>query len=206
MDKLIEKNTDELRIPEEQEAAAPVHFTGKIIVVERLRQIKEAAKYLSAQSVIGFDTETKPTFTAGMRNMHKVALLQLATDECAYLFRLQKIGLPREITALLANKNVVKIGAAILDDIRLLQKLNRFTPNGFVDLQKIITQYGIEDKGVKKMAAKVLGITISKRQQLSNWENAELTDAQMVYAATDAWVCREIYLNLMKREKICFQE
>ncbi len=193
---------EETIINEEQEEIPVVHFTGKIIIVERLRQVKEAVQYLSGQAIIGFDTETKPTFTAGERNRHTVALLQLASNERAYLFRLQKIGLPREIATILANKEILKVGAAIHDDIRMLQKVNKFTPENFVDLQKIISQYGIDDKGLKKMAAKVLGITISKRQQLSNWENAELTEGQVIYAATDAWVCREIYLNLIQRERV----
>ena len=187
--------------PEEITELTPSHFPGEIIVVEKFRKVKEAARYLSTQTVIGFDTETKPTFVSGFQNRNTVSLLQLASHERAYLFRLQKIGLPREITAILSNSNIVKIGAAIHDDIRSLQHVNGFIPACFVDLQKIIAQYGIEDKGLKKMAAKVLKVEISKKQQLSNWENQKLSKEQMIYAATDAWICREIYLNLMARQK-----
>jgi ribonuclease D len=176
-----------------------VAFEGEIRVVDTRQQIKEAIAYLSAQEMIGFDTETKPKFIPGKRNGNHVALLQLTTDERAYLFRLNKIGLPREITELLANKNVLKIGAAVHEDLRQLQAAHRFKPDGFIDLQKIVQDYGIAEKGVKKMAARVLQIRISKSQQLSNWECAHLSRSQCLYAATDAWVCREIFVHLQKR-------
>ena len=102
---------------------------------------------------------------------------------------------------LLADKNIIKVGAAIHDDIRGLQKLNGFEPGGFVDLQKIVWEWGIRDKSVKKMSAIILGFRISKTQQLSNWEAEKLSEQQCRYAATDAWVCREMYLKLRKSEK-----
>ena len=99
------------------------------------------------------------------------------------------------------DEKVIKVGAAIHDDIRGLQRKTDFIPAGFIDLQKIVCEWGIRDKSVKKMAAIILGVRISKTQQLSNWEAEELTEAQCKYAATDAWVCREMYLCLDKTEK-----
>jgi ribonuclease D len=107
----------------------------------------------------------------------------------------------RRLCKLLADENIIKVGAAIHDDIRGLQKLRDFTPGGFVDLQKIVWEWGIRDKSVKKMSAIILGFRISKTQQLSNWEAERLSEQQCRYAATDAWVCREMYLTLQKTEK-----
>jgi ribonuclease D len=107
----------------------------------------------------------------------------------------------RRLCALLASDKIVKVGAAIHDDIRGLQKLREFIPASFVDLQKIVWEWGIRDKSVKKMAAIILGIRISKTQQLSNWEAETLSESQCKYAATDAWVCREMYLRLMRADR-----
>ena len=130
-----------------------------------------------------------------------MALLQLSGPGKAFLFRVNKIGMHRRLCRLLADKNIIKVGAAIHDDIRGLQKLNGFEPGGFVDLQKIVWEWGIRDKSVKKMSAIILGFRISKTQQLSNWEAEKLSEQQCRYAATDAWVCREMYLKLRKSEK-----
>jgi len=172
-------------------------FEGKIIVVDTLNALDAAVTYLSRQNLLGFDTETKPAFSAADSRLRKVALLQLADDKRAYLFRLNKTGLPKQLTTLLANKEIMKVGAATHDDIRLLNKLRRFQAENFLDLQNIIERYGLMHKSLKKMAEAVLQIHISKGQRLTNWEADKLTDPQQRYAATDAWVCREIYLKLM---------
>lgn len=171
-------------------------FEGSITVVDTIDAVKAAVADLSQSSIIGFDTETRPSFTKGRK--HKVALLQLANDERAYLFRLKAVGLPDELVELLENGNVLKVGAAIRDDLKALQKLHAFVPLGFIDLQAIAKKYGIMEMSVRKLAAIVLGMRISKAQQLSNWENAELTEAQQRYAATDAWVCCKVYQELRK--------
>lgn len=112
------------------------------------------------------------------------------------------MGLPKKLSSLLASDKVIKVGAAVTDDIRGLQKYREFTPRAFVDLQKIVGDYGIHDRSVKKMSAIILGFRISKAQQLSNWEAGTLSESQMKYAATDAWVCREMYLRLMNSEPL----
>lgn len=178
-----------------------ISFEGKIIVVETEKACAEATAYLSQQKIVGFDTETRPAFSRIESRGRKVALLQLSDDKRAYLFRLNKIGLPDNVCAVLSNPNVTKIGAAIHDDIRTLNKLSPFTPESFIDIQRIAEEYGIQHKALKTLAEIVLNGTISKGQQLSNWERLILSDAQQQYAATDAWVCREIYIKLQTMEK-----
>lgn len=183
---------------EEIEQLELASFDGPIIVVDQINEdYAEAVDYLCAQSVIGFDTETKPCFQANQPR-NKMALLQLAGPEKVYLFRLHAVGLPKPVAAILADPNIVKVGAAVKDDIRGLQKYTKFTPKNFVDLQIIGADYGIQDKSVKKMAAIIMGVKVSKAQQLSNWEAPVLSGPQLKYAAIDAWICREMYLKLKK--------
>lgn len=174
-------------------------FGGEIVVVDDEKKIRKACSYLRKQSVIGFDTETRPSFSKGVTN--KVSLLQLAAGEKAFLFRVNMIALERPILRLFETQKVLKIGAAIRDDIRGLQQLRRFTPKGFLDLQSIVGEYGIAELSVRKMAAITLGVKVSKAQRLSNWEAPSLGDPQQRYAATDAWITREIYMKLTQTPK-----
>ena len=192
--------------PKELEALEFASFPGKIIVIDSVgAEFNRAITYLRSQKVIGFDTETRPTFTPSQPR-YDVSLLQLSGPDKAFLFRVNKISMHRRLCNLLASDKVIKVGAAIHDDIRGLQKLHGFKPAGFVDLQKIGCEWGIRDKAVKKMAAIILGFRISKTQQLSNWEAETLSESQCKYAATDAWVCREMYLKLLQSEKNPLQD
>ncbi|MBO8484524.1 MAG: 3'-5' exonuclease domain-containing protein 2 [Bacteroidetes bacterium] len=176
-------------------------FPGKIFVVDTVgAEFNRAVNYLRSQKIIGFDTETRPCFSPDQPR-YGVALLQLSGPERAYLFRIKSLGMHRRLRNLLANDKIIKVGAAVNDDIRGLQRYAEFTPNAFVDLQKIVPDFGIRDKSVKKMTAIILGFKISKSQQLSNWEADTLSEAQTKYAATDAWVCREMYLRLMQSKE-----
>ena len=187
--------------PEQIEKLEYDSFPGKIHVIDSVgAEFNRAIAYLRSQKIIGFDTETRPTFTPNQPR-YGVALLQLSGPEKAFLFRINKMGMHRRLCSLLANPKVLKVGAAIHDDIRGLQKHQEFKPASFVDLHKIVCEWGIRDKSVKKMAAIIMGIRISKTQQLSNWEAETLSESQCRYAATDAWVCREMYLRLMASEK-----
>ena len=141
--------------------------------------------------MLGFDTETRPSFTKGRIN--QVALLQLSTDTDAFLFRLCKIGIPKSLLSLLADPNILKVGAALKNDIDVLKRSAKIRPCGFIDLQDVAQEYEIKNLGLCKLAGIVLGVRISKSQQLSNWENNILTEAQQRYAATDAWMCYMIY-------------
>lgn len=170
-------------------------FKGKIVVVEDLSTFKESFPELLDSSVLGFDTETRPVFRKGRKN--KVSLIQLANDDIACLIRINKIGIPSELADLLANPSIIKAGVAVHDDIRFLRSVKKFVPSGFIDLQKMVKDYGIKSSGLKKLAAIVLGFKISKRQQVTDWEADNLTDAQKIYAATDAWVCHQIYRKLI---------
>ncbi|MHC1704024.1 MAG: 3'-5' exonuclease [Tenuifilaceae bacterium] len=180
-------NEDILKLPK-------LSFPGEIKVINSEKDLKEWLPRLTNHSIIGFDTETKPSFHKGKTN--RVALLQLATDDIALIVRVQNTGIPNILLKLLQNKEILKIGAAIHDDIKGLQKIRPFTPGGFIDLQNFAKIKGIESKSVRKLAAIALNIRISKSQQLSNWESDNLTEAQLQYAATDAWVCSEIYKKL----------
>ena len=192
--------------PQEIEKLEYASFPGKIYVIDSVgAEINRDIAYLRSQKVIGFDTETRPTFTPSQPR-YGVALLQLSGPDKAFLFRINKMGMHRRLCNLLASPKILKIGAAIHDDIRGLQKHRDFVAGGFVDLQKIVWEWGIRDKSVKKMAAIILGIRISKTQQLSNWEAETLNEGQCKYAATDAWVCREMYLRLMRSEKNPLEE
>lgn len=192
--------------PQEIEKFEYASFPGKIQVIDSVgSEFNRAIAYLRSQKIIGFDTETRPCFSPGQPR-YGVALLQLSGPERAFLFRVNRLGMHRRLCNLLADKKIIKVGAAVHDDIRGLQKHRDFTPASFVDLQKIVWEWGIRDKSVKKMAAIILGCRISKTQQLSNWEADTLSDSQCRYAATDAWVCREMYLELMRSEKNPLQE
>lgn len=187
--------------PKEMEMLDFASFPGKINVIDSVgAEFNRAIAYLRSQKIIGFDTETRPTFSQDQPR-YGVALLQLSGPDKAFLFRINKMGMHRRLCNLLASEKVVKVGAAIHDDIRGLQKKQDFHPAAFVDLQKIVCEWGVRDKSVKKMAAIILGFRVSKTQQLSNWEADKLSDSQCKYAATDAWVCREMYLKLLSSEK-----
>lgn len=184
--------------PELIEKLPKANFDGEIHVIDKPgKEMDDAIRYLKAKKVIGFDTESRPCFSAG-HPQYGTSLLQLSGAEKAYLFRIKLTGVDQRLRAILANPDIVKVGAAVVDDIRGLKKFGNFKEAGFVDLQKMVGDYGIRDKSVKKMAAIILGVKISKTQQLSNWEAEHLSEAQQRYAATDAWVCRVMYQKLLK--------
>ena len=169
-------------------------FKGEIVLVDNLKKFYEIIPRLAGSGLLGFDTETKPTFTKGKKNV--VSLIQLSTGNLACLFRINKIGFPDELMRLLSDPLIIKAGVAVHDDIKFLRSVRKFSPDGFIDLQGFVKNYGIVSSGLKKLAAIILGIRISKRQQVTDWEADQLTEAQVTYAATDAWVCHEIYKRL----------
>ncbi|MBQ1938566.1 MAG: 3'-5' exonuclease domain-containing protein 2 [Bacteroidales bacterium] len=176
-------------------------FPGRVqVITEEGEEFDEAIAYLSSREILGFDTETRPCFSPNQPRS-QVSLLQLSSGERAFLFRLKTLKLKEALRDVLSNPNILKIGAAVKDDIRALQRLGFFNPAGFVDLQQIVWQWGVRDKSVKKMSALILGVRISKTQQLSNWEAPVLSESQIKYAATDAWVCEEMYKKLQQSEK-----
>ena len=188
--------------PEEIEEMDLAAFPGRITVItQRDSDFDHAVEHLSAQRFIGFDTETKPVFQPHQPR-HQTALLQLSSETEAFLFRLHELGLPQEIADILANPYITKIGAAVGEDIHGLQHYCPFEPHRFMDLQSFGSQYGIQEKSVRKMAAIILGCKVSKAQQCSNWEADPLSDAQLLYAATDAWICVKMYKALLASQRI----
>ena len=188
------------KISNEQTALLPaVEFRGEIRIVEHERDIAAACKTLAEQPVIGFDTETRPSFRPGVT--FRVSLLQLSTPTVCDLFRLNKIPLAKPILQLLEDRRILKIGADVAGDLRSLRQIRHFRDGGFVDLQGIAPEWGIGEKSLRKLSAIVLGRRVSKAQRLSNWEAATLTDKQQLYAATDAWVCTRIYEQLLRTPK-----
>jgi ribonuclease D len=169
-------------------------FDGEIIIVDTPKMLAETVKYLQTQSQIGFDTEGRPRFVKGSKR--QIALLQFATENKAFLVRIDILGLEKSLINILENPAIIKIGLGLTDDVQTLQRIKRFNPAGFVDLQDYSTQFGIIDNSLRKITAITLGFRISKSQRLSNWENPEYTPAQKRYAATDAWVCLKVYQKL----------
>jgi ribonuclease D len=184
---------------DEANALPAAQFRGEIIIVDNDDQVEAMCQYLSEQAILGFDTETRPSFKAGVSN--RVALLQLSSAERCYLIRLCRIKLHTPILKLLCDPAILKIGADVRGDLHSLHQLRNFKEQGFVDLQHIAIDWGVEEKSLRKMSAIVLGKRVSKAQRLSNWEASQLTPQQQLYAATDAWVCIKIYKKLLATPK-----
>ncbi len=175
-----------------------VLFPGRIEVIYTLSEADKAVDYLLSQDILGVDTETRPTFHKG--ESHQVALLQVSDHDTCFLFRLNRIGMPQSIIRLLEDTTVPKIGLSLNDDMLMLHHRADFKPGYFIDLQKHTKELGIEDLSLQKLCANIFHQCISKREQLSNWENPQLTEKQKGYAATDAWACIMLYEE-MKRLK-----
>ncbi len=186
----------EVSISKQQLAALPAaQFHGTITVVDNPDSVERAVLKLRQSDLIGFDTETRPSFKKGQ--IFHVALLQLSSDKECFLFRLNKIGMPECLKDILEDKNLLKVGLSIHDDFRNLRKKYDFEPDGFVDLQQFVTQWKISDKSLTKLYGILFGKRISKSQRLSNWEADQLADAQQNYAALDAYACVNIYRHLL---------
>lgn len=171
-------------------------FEGKTIVILTPGETEKAVRYLLSQPVLGFDTETKPSFKRGQ--VHKVALLQVATEDTCFLFRLKHTGLTPALIRLLEDTTTTKVGLSWHDDVHSLHALGDFTPGSFIELQKLVNELGIEDMSLQKLYANLFGQKISKREQLSNWDADVLNDKQKAYAATDAWACVKIYKEVIR--------
>ncbi len=183
---------------EEMELLPRFLYEGDIILIDDESKIQEVFAKLKKQRVLGFDTESKAAFKKGVKN--KPALLQLATHNEVFLFRISRTGLVKKLCDILENKKIIKVGVAVKQDIGELQQLSKFKPDGFIDLQEYSGHFGITDNSLKKLTANVLGFYISKSQRLSDWEANDLKLSQLQYAATDAWVSRAIYLKLKENE------
>ena len=171
-------------------------FPGRIIVILTPGETEKAVRYLLSQPILGFDTETRPSFKRG--HQYKVSLLQVSTIDTCFLFRLNHTGLTPAIIQLLEDRTVKKIGLSWHDDLNSLNKIGDFKTGSFIEIQDLVRDLGIEDLSLQKLYANLFNQKISKRQQLSNWETDILTDKQKMYAATDAWACIMIYQEIIK--------
>lgn len=180
-------------------AQLPVElFGGRIIVIHSVADVEKAVNYLKGFPILGIDTETRPSFAKG--RTYEVALMQVATEDTCFLFRLNYIGMPKVLVDLLQDGRLLKVGLSLRDDIQRLQAKHDFEPRGFLDLQSYVKEWGIEAQSLQKIYALLFGKKISKSQRLTNWESDVLTDRQKSYAATDAWACVRMY-NYMEELK-----
>ena len=158
-------------------------------------ELSAVSDAIKSAKILGFDTETRPSFLKG--EVHKVALLQLSTDSDAYLIRIHTVSDFEIIKETFENANIVKAGVAIRDDIKILQKVFKFQPQKFIELQSVAKEKGLTKFGLKGMTEEVLNGSISKAAKMTNWEARHLTDRQLLYAATDAWIGLKLYEKLM---------
>ena len=177
-----------------------VQFSGRIFVIFTEADAEKAVEYLKTQHNVGEDTETRPSFKRGLS--HKVALLQIATSDTCFLFRLNRIGMPAFLQDFLMG-DTLKVGLSLKDDFTMLRRRKdvHAEEGNWIELQDYVGRFGIEDRSLQKIYANLFGQKISKSQRLSNWEAETLTESQMKYAATDAWACVEIYNCLAEMEQ-----
>ena len=188
------------KITKAEIAAMPkVEFPGRIYVIYTEADTDKAVAYLMNQQIVGVDTETRPSFKRGQT--HKVALMQISTHDTCFLFRLNKIGMPESLQNFLVN-DTLKIGLSLKDDFQVIRRRKdvHAEEGNWIELQDYVSRFGIEDRSLQKLYANLFGEKISKSQRLSNWEAESLTEAQMKYAATDAWACVQIYNCLQEME------
>lgn len=192
----MEQNTQLQTISKEELSELDAEeFKGRIVLVQTAATALKAIRFLMEQPIVGFDTETRPSFKKGQ--IHKVALIQLSTPDTCFLIRLNRLGIFPELKEFLESDSVKKIGLSTKDDFNALNRLSPIEPRGFVELQQLVKTCGIGEASLTKIYALLFGKRISKGQRLTNWEAVELTDAQQRYAALDAWACLRIYNHII---------
>jgi len=191
-------NSTRTEISKEELKEFPIkQFEGDIYLLDSEVIPQDVIAYLQLQSILGIDTETKPSFKKGVS--HQVSLLQVATEDAVFIFRLHQTGLPKFIIDIFNDPKVIKVGIAVIDDFKDLAKLDRkLKAQGVIDLNVYAQQIGFESIGAKKLSALCLGFSLNKKHQVSNWEAKELSEGQIAYAATDAWICIPIYNKLLQ--------
>lgn len=188
----MEQDTQLRTISKEQMSTLDAEeFKGRIVLVQSAVTAAKAMRFLMDQPIVGFDTETRPSFKKGQ--LHKVALIQLSTPDTCFLIRLNRLGLFPQLKEFLECEDIKKIGLSTKDDFTSLNRLSPVAPRGFVELQNMVKSHGIGEASLTKIYALLFGKRISKGQRLTNWEAVELTEAQQRYAALDAWACLKIY-------------
>ena len=184
--------------PETINGLKPIEFTGDIVLVENEKSLKYAIERIKTASRIGFDTESRPSFKKG--ESFPVSIVQLSLQDEAFIIKLKRLGLRSEIKEILSDASVEKIGVGVHDDIMRLRELGFFKPNGFIDLADMARKKGIIQSGAKSLTARYLGRKLLKSAQKTNWARDGLTERQLRYAATDAWICLQIISPLLSDE------
>ncbi len=169
-----------------------IGWDGPVEILETAEAMADAVARLENETHLGFDTETRPSFRKG--EYYPPALIQLATQKTVYLFRINKTNTLAPLLPILESPDIIKSGVAIKDDVKELRAVEDFTPAGFAEITELTVKLGYENRGLRPLAALLMGGRISKAAQVSNWARAELDDKQVRYAATDAWISRELYL------------
>ncbi len=171
-----------------------IQFEGPIHLIDSIEACEREIDRIALEPVLGFDTETRPSFKKG--KVYPTSLIQISSLEQSWIIRVSRIGYPRRLLKLLSGELPLKIGVGLQDDLRRLRADFQFEPQGFLDLQSYVQAFRIDEKGLKKITGIVLERRISKSQQVSNWDADELSEAQLRYASTDAWICLMIYNSL----------
>ncbi len=194
------------RIPKEGLSGLPLAaYSGKVILVETAEDVELALKNIAKEKLLGFDTESRPSFSSSQH--FPVSIIQLCGEHCVWIFKLKNIqDLLPKIFEIFENPQIKKVGVAVKGDISALRKLCEFKPQGFEDISEKTRKIGIVNTGLRNLAAVFLGVRISKSAQMSNWANDELSSKQISYAATDAWISRELYENVNKIFTNCLYE
>lgn len=175
-------------------AALPIRrYDGEVCLVESAHELARVQADLRQETVVGFDTETRPSFRKG--EVHLPALVQVATARTVYLFRLRAADAPAAVAGILEEAGLIKAGIGLADDLRALAQVFAFEARSMLDLGAVAKRNGFRQTGVRNLAGMVLGTRVPKGAQTSNWAARQLTPAQVTYAATDAWICRELFLR-----------
>lgn len=186
------------RVTREEINGLPIRrYEGVVQVIARSDEIASALDSILGESVVGFDTETRPSFRVG--ESHPPALAQIATERAVYLFQVRDRNVAAAVARILGEAHIVKAGIGLADDLKALKKMIEFAEKSIVDLGAVAKRHGLEQSGVRNLVGLFLGFRIPKGTKTSNWSRPQLTGQQITYAATDAWACRELYLLFRSR-------
>ena len=174
-----------------------IAWDGNVRILVNIEQMEEAVEILKGELILGFDTETRPSFKKG--ECYPPALIQIANEDCVYLFRICKTSTFESLLPILESEKIIKAGVGISDDVKRLNKLVQFSANGFIEISELTKKIGYKNRGLRALTGLLIGGRISKAAQVSNWAKQELDSKQIRYAATDAWVSREIYLRSISK-------
>ncbi len=205
----------DLKIPPEAiNCLESIEFAGPIVLVDDEETLQYALKRIKEARRTGFDTESRPAFIKGQK--FPVSIIQFSLPDEAFIIKLKKLGLRKEIKEILSDASVEKIGVGVCDDIKRLQELGFFRPGGFTDLADMARKKGLIQSGARSLTARYLGRKLVKSSQKTNWARDGLTERQLRYAATDAWIClhlisplnadRTDYFALRRQEETGLEE